>query len=164
MKSTETKKIIWTNNIDIDDWKDDIKADFEGHELTESDIWNIASEMNNDYLEDEKMNLNKPLGRDLVIIARLGLWDGPRNGWKHIKGSNLNNVFDGTCGDYVTWYVEDGDICCEDCHHDGTNYYKYRAIRKDLSPWEFDELMAEGKDVDELTEKLGHYVSEIYGW
>ena len=29
---------------------------------------------------------------------------------------------------------------------------------------EFDELLAEGKDINDLTEKLGHYVSEIYGW
>ena len=163
--STEKKHVIWSNNIDIEDWRDDIKEWYDDEELTDDEIYDLAYETNMDNLEAEECNLDKELYTDLVMIGRLGLWNGVREGWKHINGSNLNDIFQGTCGDYVTWYVdENGDICCEDIHHDGTNHYTYRAIRKDLTPWEFDELMAEGKSIDELTEKLGHYVQEIYGF
>ena len=159
-----TKKIIWTNNIDIANWAEDIKEWYPDEDLTESEMWNIAYENNMDNLEAEKANLNKELGTSLVMIADLGLWNGRRRGWKHINGTNLNDIFQGTCGDFVEWYVEDGDIKCDDIHHDGTNHYTYRAIKEDISEWEFDEMMYEGKDIDELTVKLGNYVSEIYGW
>ena len=158
--------IIWTNyHNDYEDVREELEELYPNEEgYNDDERYQIWGETNAEYLEDEKANLNKELGKDLVMFGTLGLWNGTRTGWKHVNGSNLNDIFQGTCGDYVTWYVEDGDIKCEDIHHDGTNRYTYRAIRSDLSPWEFDELMAEGKPIDELTEKLGRYVSEIYGW
>ena len=159
-----TKRIIWTNDIDIEDWREDIKEWYDDEELTDDEIWDLALRQNAEYLEDEKANLNKELGRTIVVIGTLGLWNGTRHGWKFLKGTNLNNIFGETCGDYVTWYVEDEDICCEDIHHDGTNHYVYRVIKDDISDWEFGELMAEGTDIDTITEKIGHYVAEIYGW
>lgn len=163
MKTAE-RKIIWTNNIDIEDWRDDIKEWYDDEELTDDEIYEFASRENDENLECERANLNKELGKTIVMFGTLGLWNGTRTGWKLLKGTNLNDIFSGTCGDYVTWYVEDGDIRCEDIHHDGTNHYTYRTIKEDLSDWEFEELLAEGKPIDELTEKLGHYASEVYGW
>lgn len=166
MYTKEKDHLIWTNWIDYDDWKADLEEDYPDEDGYDEDKrMNIMYEINDDYLDDEKVNLDKELGQNLVMIGYLSLWDGNRTGWKRLNGTNLNDIFQGTCGDYVTWYVnEDGDICCDDCHHDGTNHYVYRAIKENLSDWEFDELMAEGKNVDELTDKLGHYVKEIYGW
>ena len=166
MKTT-TKHILWTNEIDYDDWKEDLEAvypDEEGYD--EEDRIRIMYEDNNSYLEDEKANLNKELNMELVMIGHLGLWDGTRHGWKRIKGTNLNDIFSETCGDYVTWYVDGktGDVCCTDKHHDGTNHYIYRAIKPELSDWDFDEAMAIGTDIDELTIKLGNYVADIYGF
>lgn len=166
MYTKEKDHLIWTNEVDYDDWKDDLKEYYPDEEGYDDDYrMNAMYEINNDYLDDEKANLNKELGVNLVMIGYLSLWDGNRTGWKHINGTNLNDIFQGTCGDYITWYVnEEGDICCDDCHHDGTNHYVYRAIKNDITDWEFDELMDEGKKIDDLTEKLGHYVKEIYGW
>ena len=166
MYTKEKDHLIWTNEVDYDDWKDDLEEYYPDEEGYDDDYrMDAMYEINNDYLDDEKANLNKELGVNLVMIGYLSLWSGNRTGWKHIKGTNLNDIFQGTCGDYITWYVnEEGDICCDDCHHDGTNCYVYRAIKNDITDWEFDELMAEGKKIDDLTEKLGHYVKEIYGW
>ena len=165
MKTTEKKHIIWTSDIDPEDFRESYEELYPDEELTDDMLYDFAYEDNDFQLECEKMNLNKELGQELVMFGTLGLWNGTRTGWKRIKGTNLNDIFQGTCGDYVTWYVdEDGDICCEDIHHDGTNHYKYRAIKSDISDWEFEELLAEGKPIDELTEKLGHYVADIYGW
>ena len=160
-----TKKIIWTSDIDPEDYREGYEELYPEEELTDERLYDWAYEDNMEQLECEKMNLNKELGADLVMFGTLGLWNGTRKGWKRIKGTNLNDIFQGTCGDYLTWYVdENGDICCDDIHHDGTNHYKYRAIKADISDWEFDELMAEGEDIDKLTDKLGKYVAEIYGW
>ena len=160
------KRTLWSNTYETIEGieKDVLENPEDFPNADEHNAWSIACEINDDYLDDERMNLDKELGTNLVMIGRLGLWNGTRTGWKHIHGTNLNDIFNGTVGDYVTWYVEDDEIKCEDIHHDGTNYYTYRAIKSDLSEWEFDELMAEGKNIDELTEKLGHYVAEIYGF
>lgn len=161
-----TKRIIWTNVLDYEDYRADYEEwmpDEEGY--TEEDRIRMMNEGADEDLDEERSNLNKPIYRSLVMIATLDLWNGTRKGWKHIEGNNLNDIFQGTCGDYVTWYVdENGDICCDDTHHDGTNHYVYRAIKPQYTDWEFDEAMYDGEDADELTEKLGHYVKEIYGF
>lgn len=164
MYNKENDVLIWTNNLDYEDYRENYEAwmpDEDGY--TEEDRIRFMNEDSDEYFYEEKERLDHRLGRSLVMIGTLGLWDGPRHGWKHLKGENLNDCLSGTCGDYVTWYVSDGDICCDDIHHDGTNHYIYRAIKEDISDWEFDEMMAEGADIDTLTEKLGHYVTEAYG-
>lgn len=161
-----TKRILWSNDCEtIENIEKDIRENPDGiYDIDENtDTWGLACDLNNDYLSDTMVDLNKPIG-NMVMIARVRLWNGSRNGWKHVNGDNLADILSTTCGDYVTFYVEDGDIKCEDTHHDGTNLYTYRAIKPEISPWEFDELLAEGKDINDLTEKLGHYVNEIYGW
>lgn len=167
MVNNEKKHLIWTNVLDYEDWKEYLDNEYPEEDFTEEERIRVMYEVNDEYLEDEKENLNKPLGQSIVVIGTLGLWDGTRHGWRILKGSNLNDCLDTseTCGDYITWYVdEDGEFCCDDIHHDGTNHYVYRAINADISDWEFGELMAEGADIDTLTEKLGHYVAEIYGF
>ena len=55
-----TKRIIWTNAIDIEDWREDIKEWYDDEELTDNEIWDLALRENAENLEDEKENLNKP--------------------------------------------------------------------------------------------------------
>lgn len=158
------KHIIWTNELDYEDWKDDLEEQYPGEEgYTENDRVRLMYEINDDYLSDEVYNLNKELGRKIVVFADLGLWNGRRKGYTFLPNTNLNEIFSSACGDYVTWYVEGEDIKCDDCHHDGTNHYTYRLMKD-----EYDEDDFYGKflpDVmKEMTEPLGHYVAEIYGF
>ena len=155
--------IIWTNNIDIKDWEDDIKEQYP--DADESKIYEIAYQENELYLDDKKSNLNKKLGNDIVILADLGHWYGRRSAHKFL-GTNLNDIFSYTCGDFVTWYVEDNEVKCKDSHHDGTNYYVYRTLKPGVSKFEFEEeAYGSFKEaVEKYTEPLGHLVKEIYGW
>ena len=158
------KHTIWSNVINVEDWKDDIKEQYP--DIDENEIYEVAYRENEVYFDDEKANLDKELGNNIVIVADLGLWNGRRAAHKFV-GTNLNSVFSGTCGDYVTWYVEDGEIKCEDSHHDGTNYYVYRLLKPNISQFEFEEFAYENtmkEAVDKYTEPLGRYVAEIYGW
>ena len=158
------KHVIWSNDYEqIDAIAQDIIA--EEPDVLEDEAFCRAEALNDDYLADERANLNKYIEKPIIIIGTLGLWNGMRHGWRRMEeGSNLNKIFDTSCGDYVTWYVEDGELMCEDIHHDGTNHYTYRTIKDGISDWELSELVAEGKDIRELTEPMGHYVAEIYGW
>lgn len=159
-----TKRIIWTSEIEVADWEEDIKEWYPDDELTEEEIYDLAERENFENLEADKENLSKELGKNIVMVARLGLWNGTRSAYKVLNSTNLNGIFEGTCGDYVTWYVENGEVCCDDTHHDGTNHYVYRTIKDGIESWEFEELIAEGKDIFELTDPLGCHVAEIYGW
>lgn len=157
------KHVIWSNGYDeIEAIANDIMA--EEPEVEEDEAWGRAYAINSDYLDDERVNLDKYIG-DIIIIGTLGLWNGMRYGWRHMdEGTNLNKILSTSCGDYVTWYVEDGELMCEDIHHDGTNHYMYRTIKEGIHPWELSERVAEGEDIRDLTEPMGHYVAEIYGW
>lgn len=56
MKSEE-KHIIWSNyDLDYEDWKDDLEENYP--ELSEQERITLMYEINGDYLEDERTNLN----------------------------------------------------------------------------------------------------------
>ena len=165
------KNIIWSNmNLNIDDWRDGYAEFCEINEIepgNEYDIYNWMEETNADYLDDERMNLNKQLDGDLLIMGDLGLWNGRAHGYK-IARANLNAIFD--IDDDLTEFYGDGrEIRATGCHHDGRNYYQFRAIRP-------------GRDIDKLLnaiyngeyispQKLNYYtrsiykdIANIYGW
>lgn len=164
--------IIWTN--DDFDALDDIKKDImeDNPDLTEEQAMQCAYETRDEYLEDEKANLNIEVGTDILIIATLGLWDGNHMAYKTPHITNIADCFGGTCGDYVTWFVDDrGDLNCRDCHHDGTNLYLYRAWKFGISDTQKENFLhkvykgrATRADITKYTRKIGTYVADVYGW
>ena len=72
------KRIIWSNrNLDLEDWRADLEEEYP--DADEDDLYEIMCMTNDDYLEDERVNLNIELGNKILIIADLGLWDGRVN-------------------------------------------------------------------------------------
>ena len=165
---------IWTNEVDaIENLQKDILEnpdDYFG--VNEENSWAVACEQNDEYLEDERANLNIEVGDEIIVIGTLGLWDGTRQGYKLLHSTNIRDCLSGTCGDYVTWFVDDrGDLNCRDCHHDGTNIYLYRAWKDGISEEQqcnFLAKVASGKatraDITRYTRKIGTYVANVYGW
>lgn len=165
------KRIIWSNmDLEIDDWRDDYAEFCEINDIEPGDDYDIYQWMNetNDlYLDDERANLNKQLDGDIIVFGDLGLWNGRANGYK-IARANLNAVLD-IDDDLVSIYGDGHEIRATGCHHDGRNYYQFRAIRP-------------GRDIDKLLDaivngdyispqKLNYYtrsiyadVARIYGW
>lgn len=75
---SEDRHIIWSNfYLDYDDWKDDLEADYP--DLSEQERIALMYEINGDYLDDERMNLNVQLSAPILVIGDLGLWHG--GGW-----------------------------------------------------------------------------------
>ena len=124
-----------------------------------------------DGLEDERENLNIEVGDEILIIASLGLWDGRKMAYKLLHKTNIKDCLCGTCGDYVTWFVDDrGDLMCRDIHHDGTNLYTYRAWKPGITETQKENFCekvycgkATRKDVTRYTRKIGTYVADVYG-
>ena len=158
------ENIIWTNDVSA------IES------LMEDDpslVWDTACEMNAEFLEDEKANLDIEIGEEIIILGDLELWHGHRKGYKLLHGkTNVRDCLAGTCGDYVTWYVDGlGDLMCRDVHHDGTNIYMYRAWKPEISYAQrsfFMQKIAIGKatrkDITRYTQRIGNYVADVYGW
>lgn len=159
------KHIIWTNDLDYNDWKEDLEEEYP--EKSEAERIEIMYEINSEFFYEEKDNLEEELGRPVVMLGSLGLWNGRRTGCKFTGGTNLNDIFYGSVGDIVTIFVENGEVMCKDIHHDGTNYYTYRVLKPGISEFEFEEYAYETsaeEAFEKYAEPLGNKVAKIYGW
>ena len=127
---TEQKHLIWSNYaLDYEDWRADLEADYP--ELSEDDRMALMYEINSDYLDDERANLNIQLDQPILIIGDLGLWTGRRIGYKEIESGNIRDcLYSDRDIMYSTWFVDKlGDLRCEAIHHDGTNHMLYRTYK-----------------------------------
>ena len=168
--------VIWSNEYDvIENLEKEIREnpdDFVAGYTKDDDFWAIACQLNDDYLDDERANLNIDVGEEIIIIADLGLWDGRHQGYKLLHKTNIADCLTGTCGDYVTWFVDDrGDLMCRDIHHDGTNLYTYRAWKPGISHAQRSYFMqkvaigkATRKDITRYTQRIGDRIANVYGW
>lgn len=170
------KHIIWSNiNLDIEDWRDGYKEyleynGFDERHDNDDDLYNWMIEINDEYLGDEKMNLDKQVDGRILIIGDLGFWNGRKDGYK-ILGTNIKEIFNiNSRGfDYAEFYGDGSDIRATEHHHDGTNYYLYRIIREDRN---IDKLLDAIYNGEEITSsKLNYYtkslykeVAKVYGW
>ena len=167
--------VIWSNDIETIERieKDILENPEEYFGVNAENSWATACELNDEYLEDEKSNLNIECGNDIMIFGVLGLWDGHHNVSKDLHRGNIADVFGNvhSC-DYVTWYVDElGDLRCKGTHHDGTNNYLYRAWKDGISEEQkrnfrrkWGEKRATRKDLTRYTRKIGTYVADVYGW
>ena len=164
------KHIIWSNYfLDYDDWKADLEELYP--DLSEDERISLMYEINNDYLSDERINLNIQLDRPILVIGDLGLWNGRRSGYKEIESGNIRDCLYADT-DYSTWYVDKlVDLRCDAIHHDGTNHYLYRAYKDGVSESQIDLLKeklyygtATRADITRVTRRLGDDIAKVYGF
>jgi len=167
---TDTDHLIWSNyHLDYEDWKEDLEAEYP--DLGDEDRYLKMLEINNDYLDDERVNLNIQLSQPILIIADLGLWDGRHSGYKETKSGNIKDCLFSNY-DYATWYVDkSGDLRCDVIHHDGTNHLLYRVFKDDATEeqrYRLEEKIFMGTatraDITRVTRRLGDEIGRVYGW
>lgn len=167
---TDGAHLIWTNHdLDYEDWRTDLEAEYP--DLSENERYYKMLDINADYLDDERLNLNIQLSQPILVIADLGLWNGRRSGYKELLSGNIRDCLYSE-HDYTTWYVDkDGDFRCDDIHHDGTNHYLYRVYRDTATDEQRDKLkdkiyfgVATQSDIDRVTKRLGDEIGKVYGW
>ena len=162
------KFTIWSNNLDYDDWKNDLEELYPDY--SDEDRISLMYDINNEYLEDERVNLDIQLDRPILVIADLGLWNGRFSGYKEIGSGRISEcLYSNT--DYCTWYVDGyGDLRCDAVHHDGTNHYLYRTYKENVSDTQIENLknkIYEGtvtrRDITRITRRIGDAIAEVYG-
>ena len=130
-------QMLWTSECNYEDWKDDLEELYPDY--SDAERQEIMCELNGDYLNDLRDNMDVQLEGPILVIGDLGLWKGDLR---------------------ATFY-----------HHDGTNYYLYRAIMKTATEEEIDELedkiyyqTVTRADICRTTRRLGDMIARVYGW
>lgn len=169
---SEDRHVIWSNyDLDYEDWRADLEEDYP--DLSEDERIALMYEINGDYLDDERVNLNVQLSRPILVIGDLGLWYGRRMGYKEIDSGNIRDcLYSGRDDTYSTWYVDRlGDLYCDAIHHDGTNHYLYRAYKDGVSESQIELLkeklyrgIATRADITRITRRLGDDIAKVYGF
>lgn len=173
------KNIIWSNyNLDLDDWMEGIKETLELNDVDYSDwdeykFYNEMIESNNDYFDDERMNLDIPTEGRIIEIADVGLWNGRRMGYNLLNKHNINAClnFKTNC-DFGEWWVDShNNLRSRQSHHDGCHYILYREVKPEISSdqldnfcWKIYEGKATAKDITRYTRSLGKRVKNVFGW
>lgn len=166
----DDRHIIWSSyDLDYADWKDDMESEYP--ELSEDERMEKMYEINGDYLDDERVNLNIQLSQPILILADLGLWDGRHSGYKELNSGNIKDCLFSQY-DYATWFVDKyGDFRCDVIHHDGTNHLLYRVYKDNVTEYQRNRLKEKifdgtvtREDVTRVTRRLGDEIGKVYGW
>ena len=162
--------LIWSNHhLDLDDWRDALLEDHP--DATESELYQMMYDLNDDYLADERINLNIQMERPILIIGDIERWNGRVSGYKEIPSGNIKDCLYADT-DYSTWYVDrKGDLRCDAIHHDGRNHYLYRAYKPGATEAQIERLkgkiydgVATRTDIIRITQRLGDDIGKVYGW
>ena len=167
------KHVIWSNiDLDVDDWKAYLLEAYPEIDPEDEDaLYRLMIDINNDYLDDERQNLNIQLSQPILVIADLGLWHGRRMGYKEIESGNIRDcLYDSN--DYSEWFVDSrGNLRCTSIHHDGRNHYLYRVWKDGVSDTQRENLedklyrgIASPRDITRLTRSIGREIGAVYGW
>lgn len=168
----EKKRIIWQNiDLNIDDWREGYNEYCEINDIPPGDdgeLYDWMVDTNNEYLDDERVNLRRLIDGCIVIFCDIGVWNGRRRGVKLTRSNDLSTVLDIPI-ELGEIYADGEDIRATTHHHDGANYYLFRVIRDDRDTG---ELMAAIYDGDEITPEMMDYytrsiypdIASVYGW
>lgn len=165
------KHYIWQNtDLNIDDWRDAYLEFCDFNNVTAGDDaalydWMIDTNLN--YFDDERYNLNKQIDAKIICIADIGRWNGRAAGYR-ILNNNLNSILN-VVDDFIEYYGDGENILATGSHHDGTNYYIFRAIRPGRNIDNFLNDIYNGEKI--TAQKLNYYtrsiykdVATVYGW
>ena len=164
------KRMIWQDiHLDLDDWIVDLKEEYP--DLGKDALTQKMYEINAEYLDDERANLDIQCNTDIIVFGDIGRWNGRREGYKIIESGNIKDCLYSEC-DMNEWYVDrDGDLRSTQIHHDGRNYLYYRKFKDGLSSDDREDFLdkfydgnATQEDIDRVTDKLGGVIAEVYGW
>ena len=171
------RRIIWSDmDLHRRDWQEDFEEYVKENRLDidpadEDALYDWMIETNDNYLSDERMNLDIQLSQPIIVIGDLGRWNGRVMGYKMIDSGNIKDcLYSDT--DFIEWYVDRyGDLWADAVHHDGTNHYLYRVFKEGVTESQIERLQdkiymgkATRADITRVTKRLGDEIGRVYGW
>lgn len=163
------KRMIWSSDYNVEDFKEWLNEEYPNADEYERDqlVWDL----NQQYLGDERMNLGNivaPAG--IVVLASLGLWNGRKPAYREINSGKIKDCLHYQYDD-AEFYCDRYNFCGIEHHHDGTNFYTYRAWKEGLSERQKDNFLrkwfsgeAMSCDMTRYTRSLRPEIAKVYGW
>ena len=114
-KNAVERHVLWSDiHLDLDDWRDFLMENYP--ELPEDKLYEKMHELNAEYLDDERRNLDIQFSQPILVIGDLGFWNGRAQGYKMIKSGNIRDcLYSDT--DMTEWYVDkNGDLRADAIH------------------------------------------------
>lgn len=85
--------VIWSNEyLDWDNYRDAFEEDYSS--LTDDEKYQLMCDLNNDYLDDERRNLDIQVGTPIIVIADIGRWDGRHTGYREISSGCIKDCLE----------------------------------------------------------------------
>lgn len=180
MYNKEKDFLIWTDDAyyteDIEEYKkrmtEDCPEAIEG--LSDDQIYDLMNDENQDLYFDECSNLDIDLGRPILALLDMGLWDGRKGSFALIKSGNIKSCFAPHCrcmSSNTMYVTEDGEFCQDESHHDGTNHYRYRVFKEGTTEYDISQVedaIYDGTFTEDMlnyfTRKIGPDIAKVYGW
>ena len=171
------KQIIWTSDYDnikaIADEEMAYAKNELDEELSEEEAIERAYEINNDYLDDERCNLDKEVNGFIIAMAfrssmRYGVWGGAGNKGYKLCGTNVSDILN-TSSDGAEWYGDTYNIRGSFADHDGEDSVIYCVAESEHNAEMIATKIYNGEIETEeqfrkATKSLYPYVAKIYGW
>ena len=163
----EKKLIIWSSEIDLSYWSDFIVE--ECTDMDENEVYQYISEINWEYLEDERRNLDIVLDHTIIAIADMGLWNGRVQGYRTIDSCNIKDLLDLKSYDDGEFYSDGKDVRSNLYHHDSVHHMLYREIRDESKLDDFTNWIYSGRELTRqqigyYTRSIAPHVAKVYGW
>ena len=164
--------MIWSDiHLDLDDWRAFLTENYPELSNDENKLYEKMYELNAEYLNDERRNLDIQFSQPILVIGDIGRWNGRVQGYKMVNSGNIRDcLYSDT--DMTEWYVDkNGDLRADAIHHDGTNHYLYRVFTRGTSNAQIENLpnkiycrRATRADITRVTQRLGDSIAAVYGF
>ena len=151
-------RVIWSSAVFLPHWDEFIKEEYP-FVTDRTRQYELCAEMNAQYLDDEKMNLNRVLDGRVVAIADEG------RGRNVLLGDNLNSLLsleaeEYFCDRYTTRAIGSG-------YELGTKY-EFRLIPSSIDPDAFMARLDYGdmsrRTLLRYTKSIRQPIADVYGW
>lgn len=171
------KQIIWTSDYENIEAiaKEEMKYHLDelGEEMTEDEAIDLAYQVNNDYLDNERDNLDVEVGGYIIAMAfrssmQYGVWGGHGNKGYKLCGTKVCEILN-TCSDSAEWFGDGYNIRGEFADHDGSDSVIYRVAKSEYDAELIATKIYNGDITTEeqfrkATKSLYPYVAKVYGW
>ena len=128
----EKTRVIWDS--DVSSWnQEECREAYEesyGCTPTEEELYEFMEKSNayplDDIISEIRSHERSHGAKSYVVLAKLGLWNGPADGGKIIHG--LSSVIQECFEDYNRLCVEGRRLKISASHHDGTNTFEIKEL------------------------------------
>lgn len=169
----ENEYLIWDSEPNFDEWKDDLQADYP--DASDDALYRIMYDINNEHLMDERSNRRDiMLPNGICAVGDLGLWYGRRQGFFKEPLNQITDCLRSFCSSHCSTHIyvdSKGELRMREAHHDGVNYYWFRAYKPgvtDAQKERLNDILYEGREYEDylrrITFRLGDLIGDVYGW